>query len=148
TWEYNCPVKLYAGMLRLKLEGFRQQWNAQLISEENLAFHFRLPIGTVPAQRSLSRSQPKRPVGLDVRLQFVQTGGVGPVAQIRDVSVHISAFGGYTEGVRELSPRVFQSLRAYLQATAEQRTGERYPYRQPVHVYPILPDLELTDVLK
>jgi hypothetical protein len=47
----------------------------------------------------------------------------------------------------ELAPRLFDSMRRYLHASPEQRCEDRWQCPQPLHVYPVLRDLELDEVL-
>ena len=47
----------------------------------------------------------------------------------------------------ELAPRLFDSMRRYLQAGPEQRSSDRWQCPQPMRVYPVQTNLELDEVL-
>ena len=73
VWEHRFPIRMFASLLRLKLEGFRQQWNAQTTEEAGNAFAFQ--IHTASAKSGFwSRSKPQ-PAGLDVQLAATRRRG-------------------------------------------------------------------------
>jgi hypothetical protein len=47
-----------------------------------------------------------------------------------------------------MAPQVFASMRQYLQASPDQRSVQRLACRQPLRVYPVLPDLELAELIE
>jgi hypothetical protein len=47
-----------------------------------------------------------------------------------------------------MAPLIFDSVRLYFQTSPEQRQRERWPFTQPVRIYPVLPDLEVADVIE
>ena len=48
----------------------------------------------------------------------------------------------------QLAPRLFDSMRCYLQASPDQRREDRWQCPQPLHVYPVMPSLELEGILE
>jgi serine/threonine protein kinase len=146
-WEYRCPIQTFgAGLLRMKLEGFCRHWNATPMSEDEASFVCQIQKGT--ERRGLFRKP--LPTGLTIHLMVcpVQMEQVGQ----REVVVRIQWFGELTAEAhhltRDMAPRLFQSIRAYLQASPEQRSQERWPFIQPVRLYPVLRNLELAGVLE
>jgi hypothetical protein len=70
---------------------------------------------------------------------------------LREVVARVRAVGVDAEGeakLRDLAPRILQSLRAYLQGTPEQRIEDRWPFHQVLKLYPVLPDLDLAEVIE
>jgi hypothetical protein len=53
-----------------------------------------------------------------------------------------------SQGLERLGPRLFESLRSFLHASPEQRSNERWPCTRPLHVYPILADQRLGEVIE
>jgi hypothetical protein len=139
---------MFASLMRLKLEGFRQQWNAEPGSPAAGLFAFK--IRTTNAKSGFW-SRPKSAsagVEIQVRLQPVDA----PDANLREAVVRVSLFGNHG-AIKETvlsatAPRLFQSLRAYLQGGADHRVGERWPFVQRVGVYPILAHLEIGRALE
>ena len=39
AWEYRFPIRMFASLMRLKLEGFRQQWNARPVERRRRGVH-------------------------------------------------------------------------------------------------------------
>lgn len=148
SWEYRCPIKMFGSLLKLKLEGFRQDWGAQAFRTEGMSHHYRVPTQPLKELQASPRPMRERLARVEVRLQFVTGQGHGVTAQVSEVIVRICPYCGDTASVRDAAPRIFQSLRNYLQTGAENRTEDRYTFSQSLHVYPILPELELAGVLE
>ena len=147
TWEYRFPIRVFASLLRPKLEGFRQQWDAQPVEEggEVFAFEIRTKNG-----KGFWLGSRRRPAGLSIQLRF-QPPDASDTNQ-REAVVRVGLFGDHGPRQEMLlpstAPRIFQSLRAYLQGNTEQRTGERWPFTQRIGVYPVLANLEIGKALE
>ncbi len=141
AWEYRFPIRLFASLLRPKLEGFRQQWNARSADGDPEAFAFE--IRTSEERGGFWRGSRPRPAGLNVELRFQPADA--PDANQREAVVRVGLFGDHGRRRETLlpatAPRIFQSLRAYLQGNTEQRTRERWPFTQRIGVYPVLSNL-------
>jgi serine/threonine protein kinase len=146
VWEYQCPLQVFAGTLRLKVDGFRQHWGARLVREEDSRFLFHLNLE--PPRRFQERTPP-RPPRLELLLE-VQSPG--PERRVCEARARLRPVSGTPDQVRniltEMGPVLFDSLRSYLQAGPEQRTQDRWPCMLPLHVYPVRPDLDLGPVLE
>jgi hypothetical protein len=146
VWEYQCPVQVYPGTLRLKVDGFRKQWGARLVRDEETRFLFQ--IDAEPPRRFWERST-TRPPRLDLLLHVQSPGADHRVSEAR---VRLRPLSGNPDQVgralSEMGPLLFDSLRSYLQAAPEQRAQDRWPCTLPLHVYPVQPDLELGAVLE
>ena len=57
VWEYQCPVQLFPGMLRLKVDGFRQHWGARLVRDEEHRFLFHIDLE--PSRHFWDRTPPR-----------------------------------------------------------------------------------------
>jgi serine/threonine protein kinase len=147
-WEYRCPLKVLPGALRLKAEGFRQQWQARVARQdgESYLFHIDLPVARRLWERVLGQQK-----YLEVELR------VAPVApathRLTEAVVRVRVVGLAERDQAEralatLAPQVFDSMRQYLQPSPEQRSGGRLPCLLPLRVYPVLPDLELAEPIE
>jgi serine/threonine protein kinase len=148
AWEQRFPIRLFASLLRPKLEGFRQQWNARPVDEgaETFAFEIRTNSG----KGGFWSGFRPRPAGLIVRLSFQPADAPGQ--NQREAVVRVGLFGDHGSARAQLlpatAPRLFQSLRAYLQGGTDQRQRERWPFAQHVGVYPVIANLEIGRALE
>jgi serine/threonine protein kinase len=147
AWEYRCPLRLIPGSLKLKIDGFRQQWHARTLSEGENAWVFRLDLQ--PPRRFWGPGAAPPP-HLEVRLEAQPVPR--PETRLSEVVVRVHPRGGEGDQASRLlaglGPQLFESLRSYLQASPEQRAEERWPCTHPLHVHPVLPDLDLAEVLE
>jgi serine/threonine protein kinase len=145
AWEYRLPIRMVAGLMRLKLEGFRHHWNAELASRAADAFVFKIPTNNGKAR---FWSAPK-PAGVELEVRLHPSDA--PDLHQREAVVRVGLFGDHgtlTDTILpSTAPRLFQSLRAYLQGGADQRGRERWTFSQRVGVYPIQAHLEIGHVL-
>jgi serine/threonine protein kinase len=145
VWEYRCPVQVFSGAMRLKVDGFRQQWGARLVREEE--DRFLLQIDLQPSRHFWERSA-VRPPRLELMLHIPTPG---PDRSMSEARVRLRPVSGSPDQVArilaEMGPQLFDSIRSYLQAAHEQRARDRWPCTLPLHVYPVQPDLELDAVL-
>ncbi len=143
AWEYRFPIRLFASLLRPKLDGFRQQWDARPVGADAEAFAFE--IQTNSGRGGFWSGSRPRPAGLNVQLRFQPADA--PDMNQREAVVQVGLFGDRGAHpatlLPSMAPRIFQSLRAYLQGATEQRTRERWPFLQRVGIYPVLAKLEI-----
>ncbi len=134
---------MFAGLMRLKLEGFRQQWNAQPL-RGRLQF-IRIPHPYGPGERTWSKPQP---AGLEVRVHLQPANA--PDANQREAVVRIGVFGNHGQAqesvLPSMAPRIFQSLPLPTGST-EHRLQGRWLFTQRVGVYPVLAHLEIGSAL-
>jgi hypothetical protein len=138
--EHRCAVQLYAGAIRLKLEGFRNRWRARLVHEQDDLLIFNIRVQPTFLQRLMSRR-----MGLEIEVRLTS-----PVeAKHAEVHVVIRPFGCSGERaiklLQELGPAVLESVRMYLQARPDMRTSDRWPLCQPLRVCPVVGGLQLAD---
>jgi hypothetical protein len=145
AWEDHCPIQVFPGALRLKIIGFRQEWKARLVREDasGILFHIELPAAR-RVWEGPAAAQPR--LELHLQVQSLQS----PQQRFSEVRARLRPLaGGVEQGARllaDVGPRLFESLRGYLQAGADQRGSDRWPCRLPLRVYPVRPDLELDEV--
>jgi serine/threonine protein kinase len=150
-WEYRFPVQspLRGGPLpgfAARIEGFRQHWNARILQAQDnatrLHIDFNLP-------RALCESPPEHPPGVELSLELP---AVLPAPCTSEVCVLLCPVGTKEEmasqAFQQLLREVLHSLRLFLLANPEQRTEFRRTFLMNLHVYPVLPDLELDEVLE
>jgi serine/threonine protein kinase len=148
AWEYRFPIRMFASLMRLKLEGFRQQWNAE--PGPRAAGLFAFKIRTTNAKSGFWSRPKAEPAGVEIQVRLQPDDA--PDANQREAVVRVSLFGDHG-AIKETvlsatAPQLFQSLRAYLQGGADQRVCERWPFVQRVGVYPILAHLEIGRALE
>jgi serine/threonine protein kinase len=136
TLEHRCPVRFLPSAMRLKFNGFRDKWKAQVVSEDDASFVYRLNTRRGFLQRCLSRAS-----GLEVQIG-IRPGG-RPEDHLAEARVHIRPFGVANQAeataLLEKAPRVLASLRSYLQVGTEQRGDDRWPCALPLEMWPVLP---------
>jgi serine/threonine protein kinase len=145
VWESKCPVQIFSGALELKVEGFRSEWQARLVEHKGNSFLLHIE---PPPARPEDRDKNNVPlIAFELDVQTTQ-GSVKHFAEAR-MRVHPAGGNRYyiSRLLPSLAPRLFESMRCYLQAGPEQRAEDRWHCPQPLHVYPVRPDLELEQVL-
>lgn len=146
VWECKCPVQVFSGALLLKTEGFRAEWRACIAEQQADRFVFHLDL---PQARSGERDNASPPrIAFELEVQS-RPDSAKHYAEVR---MRVSPISGdrnrLSRQLAELAPRLFDSMRRYLQAGPEQRSEDRWQCPQPLHVYPVMPDLELEEVLE
>ncbi len=147
VWESKCPMQTFTGALALKVEGFRTEWKARIVNQKKhgVLYHIDLP----RLARSYDPDKNTVPViAFQLDVQSV-SGSARYFAEAR-MRVYPARGNRYRIArlLPELAPRLFISMRCYLQAAPDQRSEERWPCPQPLHIYPVMPDLELDEVLE
>jgi serine/threonine protein kinase len=138
--EHHCPIRGVPALVRLKLDGFRQACEAELLRQNDLDYLFRIEDPPSLWQRCTGQR-----TGLELRIQL-HPGEGGP-GSCCAVTARIKALGRSltARSLPRVGPVLFETLRAYLLPLLEQRSHERFPYPYPLSVYPVLPDLEIAD---
>jgi serine/threonine protein kinase len=147
TWEYRFPLQLFPGAMKLKVEGLRDHWRAQLVREASDAYRFQFELDeSRPGFWEKSRKE-KRRLEIEIRID----PPIGPQVRVTEATVTVRCNGDDRAQndriLATMAPKVFDSVRLYFQATQEHRGRDRSPLRQPIRIYPILPDLEFGEVL-
>ncbi|MCI0464222.1 MAG: protein kinase, partial [Gemmataceae bacterium] len=142
--EHRCVALLLPGTAPLKLEGFCQEWNAELVHQDGEDdFHLRVQVPAGHWPWLLGRK-----AGLTVQIHLRRPG---PSEPLTEVTVLIQPWGcGKNFGTRllqELAEPLLASLHAYFQAVPERRAQERLPCDYPLRVHPVLEDLSLGEAM-
>jgi hypothetical protein len=123
---------LLPGVAELKLDGFRQQWNAQM--KRTAVNTYRLFVGV---RRSIWQSFLGKQLGLEIEISL-RPPQRGTGSSQTQVSVRMRPVGCAQEQgdefLHELGPELVESLRGYLQATPEHRGEQRWLCRQAVQI--------------
>lgn len=143
-WEFRCPVRVLPGTLPMRLEGFRKLWKASIVETSDESFVMRLGETQEPKPGWFGRSTPS---GLELQIQL-QSGRNSGVCQ---AIVRLKTFGG--NGLKssleliDKAPKLFESVRCFLQANPEQRREIRWPFPQDLRIYPVQPNEGVVAVL-
>jgi serine/threonine protein kinase len=147
-WEFKFPVQLFSGALSLKVEGFRSEWRLQIIEQSSNRFQFLMQLPR--SQPTAQAQEPVPPPG--VLLELKVTSAFSSPKYFAEACVRVSPTGSERERVvrmlPNLAPRLFESIRGYMQAGNEQRGQERWACPQSLHVYPVRRDLEFEEILE
>jgi serine/threonine protein kinase len=141
---HRCLASLLPAFARLKLEGYFQEWGAELVrSEGEQSFVFQWHAAQGFWRRWLG-GQP----GLTIQVGLRR---VRETDFLTEVAVQIKPSGcDRKEGARllqEAVPPLLAGLRSYLQASPELRAQERLPCDHPLHVQPVLVDASLGEAI-
>lgn len=143
--EHHCAVRMFPGAALLKLEGFRQHWDAQRVYDEDGLLVFRLSLPPTFWQK-LSGTR----MGLEMQIQVVPSSFAA--AHRSEVVVLIRPYGCSGKQavamLSELGPKILDSLRGYLQAQPEQRISERLPCNELVRVMPVVSGIEMAEPIE
>jgi hypothetical protein len=141
--EHHCAASMPPGVARAKLDGFVEQWSAELVRDDGQAFVYRVGLPVTWWQRWLGR-MPVLEVEVKMlpqrRTQQLTEVGVAmrPLGCRRDVGAKL---------LEEVGPLLLESLRSYLQAYPEQRGQHRLLCPQPLSVSAIQPGLHLAQAI-
>jgi hypothetical protein len=140
-------MQIFSGALALKVEGFRTEWKARVVEEKKNGFLFYIDLPSL-VQTEDSDKNPAPVLAFQVDVQ-ADSGSAKYFTEAR-MRVYPAAGNRYhiARLLPELAPRLFISMRSYLQAAPDQRAEDRWVCPQPLHVYPVLPDLEMDEVLE
>jgi serine/threonine protein kinase len=143
--EQRCGARIYGQAIRLKLEGFRQQWNARIAREQPNALVYFVGLGHSMWRRCLGKEE----AGLQVAIHLVRPRIL--TAHLAEIVIRITAVHcARVEGARLLAqagPLLLKSIRSYLQATPERRTQDRLAFAHTVQVSPVFPGMGLGEAV-
>jgi serine/threonine protein kinase len=135
--ERRCGARVFSATARLKLEGFRQQWNAKVTQVEPTFIGYRIDMAHSFWRRCIGKEQPY----VEVTFHFQQPQVLN--AELTQVTINVRPVGcDAEEGTKILNragPMIVDSARSYLQATAERRSLERLKYDARIQVLPVYP---------
>lgn len=142
--ECKCLLRMYAGGLKLKLGGFREQWKGKVLREDDANYVCRL-YSSPSLWQSLFGQQPGFEV--NVRIEAV----ANQEATTHQAIIRVQPFGSsaepFLESLEVVGPRLIESAREFLHAAPESRAEERWPYDQPIQVFPLTADGQVGEPL-
>jgi hypothetical protein len=139
--EHRCPIRMIPGGLNLKLHDFPSQWQAIPLRQEDNAFVCRIPAARTIWQRCFGKAS-----GMEIHV-LLETPEHKTSSNLVEAVICIKPYGPVnarlSAQINEIGPALIDSVRNYLQAEHSQRSHVRWPCTSPVHVYPVLPDLQV-----
>lgn len=127
--------RLTRQLVRLKLDGYCQQWRAEFVGGQDGTFLIRVPVSASFWQRCLGR-QPSLQMSVSLTAPDLREGGVTEVdVEIQPIDCPEAQAAALLE---EQGPALLESLRIYLQVEGEQRRLTRVPFAYPLNVFPVL----------
>ncbi len=120
--EHRCFARLVPSTIKLKLDGFRQQWNGRAVSQDEHCTVFHLPLSSSMMQRLWGRA----PV-LEVKIEALPCRHLA--ANLTALLLTLSPQGSDrpAEVLSQVAVPLLDSQRTYLQASPERRRHERWP---------------------
>ncbi len=134
-------TSLTATTIGQRLEGFRQQWSAEIVASEALAFVYQMPT----PQSFWQRWTGKQPA-IEIRLQITPPDMTAPDGvQLRtelrmDLHPHDCSKEQSGDLLKVVGPLLVESMRAHLQVNPRGRAQERIVWHHPVQLCSMLPD--------
>jgi serine/threonine protein kinase len=140
--QHHCFARLIPGTAHLKLQGFCEQWEARLTARDNHTFAFLVPSVGNLWQRALGKS-----AGLEVQIRIDSPKNDG--VPMTNVTMEIRPVGiAESKAIpllRETGPELLDSLRHFLQASAERRNAERWNFEKTIQICPVFEGQRLGD---
>jgi hypothetical protein len=138
--EHRCPIRMIPGGLKLKLHDFPKQWQGQVLHQDDYAYVCRIPASRTLWQRCFGR---KSGMEIHILLEAADPAASALVEAVISIKPYGVCNARLTAQISEIGPALIDSVRTYLQAEHSQRGNLRWPCTSPVHVYPVLPDLQV-----
>jgi serine/threonine protein kinase len=135
SMEHSFTARFLPGSLPIKLEGFRRHWIGKVIStgDTEKVYHITPPVPNY-----------KRLLGKVPTLQMRVTHGVRPDASAPvPFRVTLEPMPGGEHLLEELGPRIFDSIRSFLQAEPDRRHEERFRLGRFLRVSPLFEEDEV-----
>jgi serine/threonine protein kinase len=148
--EASCFGRLLPATVRLKLEGFRDQWQAELIAADTptdvpgkalgVSFAFFIRVSASLWQRCIGHH-----LGIEVNLTLKPPSSGGESLTEVRVRMLPHSLGGERAAaiLADMGPKILESLKDYLQLHTERRGEQRFAYPKAVQIYPVLPSRDL-----
>jgi serine/threonine protein kinase len=133
--EHQFTARFLQGTLPIKLEGFRRHWLGKVISssDNEVVYHICPPVNGL--QRLLGRIP-----GLKLHVVHgKQEGGAATVG----VAATLQPLPRGEHLLEELGPRIFDSIRQFLQAVPDRRREERFRLGKSLRVMPVFGSREV-----
>jgi len=155
--EHHCFARLLPGTLDLKLEGFRQYWQAikltaaenaptasQLAQTRERSFVFQVLLPGNLWGRFLGKVS-----SLEIAVRLPR--GNAETAALTEIVIGIRPVGcspkKAVEVLRDVAPLLLESVRNYLQPHPERRRQERLTFEQSVRLLPVYEDQQPSEAI-
>ncbi len=131
--EHQCCARIVQGTAKLKLEGFREQWAAEVKTKQPTFYAYKVRVPSSIWQRCLGGA-PHLEVQVRLLPPLSATSAVTPVSiTVEPVGCTAGKGGMYLEKV---APALLQTLRHCLQVEPD-GGQERHPFEAAVHYHPL-----------
>jgi hypothetical protein len=130
--EQRAVARLPTGMVKLKLEGFREQWQATEVSRSDRRVVYQLQSKSNLWDRCLGRAP-----GLQVEVRIGTAEAISGLSPVRIRLDPIDCNRTRAEQMLgELGPTLLSSLQTYLHTQSEKAAQERFPLTQQITLQP------------
>jgi serine/threonine protein kinase len=128
--EHHFTARFLQGTLPIKLEGFRRHWIGKVISssDHEVVYHVSPPV------KEFQWWWRKKVPTLKLRVVY---GDHQDAAAAVPIAITLEPLPGGEHLLEELGPRIFDSIRQFLQATPDRRREERFRLGKPLRVLPV-----------
>jgi hypothetical protein len=131
--EHLFFARMAPGTAKVKIEGFRLQWHAELVE-----INERQAVLLVPLSGNFWRRLMGERPGLQIRIDLPLAPAAAAISEVRVLMRPVEC--GRKTAVKlmeETAPELLESLRAFFQAQPERRSEARLPFDQTVQVLPV-----------
>ncbi len=132
--EHRCFARLVPSLVRLKLDGFRDQWCAELVNAKGGTCVYHVPIRGSLIERFFGVWPT---LAVEVHCRFAQDPKVALAEVVIRIEPQDCSKRKAAHLLESAGPPILESLRSFLEAGPERRGEERLPFEQPVQVYPV-----------
>jgi serine/threonine protein kinase len=128
--EHRFIARFLQGSLPIKLEGFRQHWIGKVVSsgDHEVVYHVSPPVKGFQWW--------SKKVVPTLKLHVVYGTQLDAAAAV-PIGITLEPLPGGEHLLEELGPRIFDSIRQFLQAAPDRRREERFRLGKPLRVLPV-----------
>jgi serine/threonine protein kinase len=137
--HFRFSTTLPAHLIRMRLGGFRSQWQARVVRSDAAGFDLRLQAPSSFWQR-WQGPQPEVEVQLRIVPISDPSGSGIDVGASVHLAIRLCAGAGPAELLGGVGPLLAESVRSHLQFNQRRRAQERLVWQHPLQLRPFLPD--------
>ena len=145
-WEYSCPIQVFPNGLKLKLDGFRQQWHALPVHQDDWLAVFQMELPEAQGRPP----QGGRPIAVEVRVQVQPLKGKTVGMSEARVSIRPVWERGQhvARALEQPRPRACSTTYApTCRAAPSNAPTNGCPFSHPVRVFPLRDGTEVGEPL-
>jgi serine/threonine protein kinase len=130
--KHRCFARLVPSLVKLKLNGFCEQWRAERVDVRDNTYVYVVPIRGSMIERFFGAWPSLR---VEVSCLFSPDTKASLVEVLVRISPQDCGQRKAVELLERVGPALVESVRSFLQADADRRGEERLPFEQPVQVF-------------